>query len=183
MLDVHWDIGATVGSGLVLCGLGISRGLKMAEREGFEPPIPVKVYTLSRRAPSATRPSLRTRLAPGILSVLPTAGPSMHRLTAIRFYPGYDWLLHSPFRSLPYSPSGCRGRSTSDGAWKAVADTSNTDAVTATSTSVKKIELGYISVGCPHDATSLVRRRRALDCSEQSSQPSPANRNFSDYIN
>ncbi len=34
---------------------------EMAEREGFEPPIPVKVYTLSRRAPSATRPSLRTR--------------------------------------------------------------------------------------------------------------------------
>jgi hypothetical protein len=31
----------------------------LAEREGFEPPIPVKVYTLSRRAPSATRPSLR----------------------------------------------------------------------------------------------------------------------------
>jgi hypothetical protein len=33
--------------------------LVLAEREGFEPPIPVKVYTLSRRAPSATRPSLR----------------------------------------------------------------------------------------------------------------------------
>ena len=33
----------------------------VAEREGFEPPIPVKVYTLSRRAPSATRPSLRSR--------------------------------------------------------------------------------------------------------------------------
>src|SRR5579872_4529282 len=32
----------------------------MAEREGFEPTIPVKVYTLSKRAPSATRPSLRT---------------------------------------------------------------------------------------------------------------------------
>jgi hypothetical protein len=32
---------------------------ELAEREGFEPPIPVKVYTLSRRAPSATRPSLR----------------------------------------------------------------------------------------------------------------------------
>src|SRR5438105_952606 len=47
----------------------------MAEREGFEPPIPVKVYTLSRRAPSATRPSLRARLAPGILSVVPTVGP------------------------------------------------------------------------------------------------------------
>ena len=55
----------------------------MAEREGFEPPIPVKVYTLSRRAPSATRPSLRARLAPGILSVVPTAGPSMHRFAAI----------------------------------------------------------------------------------------------------
>src|SRR5258708_13289555 len=33
----------------------------MAEREGFEPPIPVKVYTLARRAPAASRPSLRTR--------------------------------------------------------------------------------------------------------------------------
>ena len=31
----------------------------MAERVGFEPTIPVKVYTLSKRAPSATRPSLR----------------------------------------------------------------------------------------------------------------------------
>src|SRR5438309_5769132 len=59
MPDVHWYIGRTVGSGVVLCGFDISRGLKMAEREGFEPPIPVKVYTLSRRAPSATRPSLR----------------------------------------------------------------------------------------------------------------------------
>src|SRR5438876_9263942 len=65
ILDVHWEIGATVGSGLVLCGLGISRGVRVAEREGFEPPIPVKVYTLSRRAPSATRPSLRAaRFAP-----------------------------------------------------------------------------------------------------------------------
>ena len=32
---------------------------KLAERVGFEPTIPVKVYTLSKRAPSATRPSLR----------------------------------------------------------------------------------------------------------------------------
>src|SRR5262249_40674121 len=31
----------------------------MAEREGFEPPIRFPVYTLSKRAPSATRPSLR----------------------------------------------------------------------------------------------------------------------------
>ena len=32
---------------------------ELAEREGFEPPIRFPVYTLSRRAPSATRPSLR----------------------------------------------------------------------------------------------------------------------------
>src|SRR5215469_4596342 len=31
----------------------------MAEREGFEPSIRFPVYTLSKRAPSATRPSLR----------------------------------------------------------------------------------------------------------------------------
>ncbi len=29
-----------------------------AEREGFEPSIPLRVYTLSRRAPSATRTPL-----------------------------------------------------------------------------------------------------------------------------
>src|SRR5437868_873177 len=34
-------------------------GEVLAERVGFEPTIPVKVYTLSKRAPSATRPSLR----------------------------------------------------------------------------------------------------------------------------
>ena len=31
----------------------------LAEREGFEPPIPVKVCLLSRQVPSTTRPSLR----------------------------------------------------------------------------------------------------------------------------
>ena len=39
--------------------LGDCKSLKLAERVGFEPTIPVKVYTLSKRAPSATRPSLR----------------------------------------------------------------------------------------------------------------------------
>src|SRR5215475_13244551 len=34
----------------------------LAERVGFEPTIPVKVYTLSKRAPSATRPSLRHKV-------------------------------------------------------------------------------------------------------------------------
>jgi hypothetical protein len=32
---------------------------KMAERVGFEPTLPFRVNTLSKRAPSATRPSLR----------------------------------------------------------------------------------------------------------------------------
>src|SRR5690606_2824245 len=34
---------------------------KMAERVGFEPTIELPRYTLSRRAPSTTRPSLRER--------------------------------------------------------------------------------------------------------------------------
>src|SRR2546423_8412053 len=40
----------------------MGRKQRMAERVGFEPTIPVKVYTLSKRAPSATRPSLRKKL-------------------------------------------------------------------------------------------------------------------------
>ena len=36
----------------------LSYGRVMAEREGFEPSIRVNVYTLSRGAPSATRPPL-----------------------------------------------------------------------------------------------------------------------------
>ena len=32
---------------------------RMAERQGFEPWLPFRVNTLSKRAPSATRPSLR----------------------------------------------------------------------------------------------------------------------------
>src|SRR5262249_25118031 len=35
------------------------------ERVGFEPTIPFRVYTLSRRAPSAARPSLRNILSSG----------------------------------------------------------------------------------------------------------------------
>jgi hypothetical protein len=34
---------------------------KLAERVGFEPTLPFRVNTLSKRAPSATRPSLRRR--------------------------------------------------------------------------------------------------------------------------
>ena len=34
---------------------------KMAEREGFEPSVSLTPHTLSRRAPSAARPSLRRK--------------------------------------------------------------------------------------------------------------------------
>ena len=36
------------------------KSLLLAERTGFEPAIRLPAYTLSKRAPSATRPSLRT---------------------------------------------------------------------------------------------------------------------------
>jgi hypothetical protein len=39
----------------------ITVGLKLAERVGFEPTLPFRVNTLSKRAPSATRPSLRRK--------------------------------------------------------------------------------------------------------------------------
>ena len=41
---------------------------RLAEREGFEPPIPFRVCALSRRVPSATRPSLRVRRGNFILA-------------------------------------------------------------------------------------------------------------------
>ncbi len=37
----------------------ISINKELAERVGFEPTLPIRVNTLSKRAPSATRPSLR----------------------------------------------------------------------------------------------------------------------------
>ena len=40
----------------------------MAERVGFEPTLPFRVNTLSKRAPSATRPSLRV-VVEGVLQV------------------------------------------------------------------------------------------------------------------
>ncbi len=40
-------------------GKGVLCRLSVAEREGFEPSVPFRAHTLSRRAPSAARPSLR----------------------------------------------------------------------------------------------------------------------------
>src|ERR1700674_2343272 len=49
----------SVGANLGISALSSGLCRKMAEREGFEPPLPFRVNTLSKRAPSATRPSLR----------------------------------------------------------------------------------------------------------------------------
>src|SRR5688572_8479058 len=43
------------------CAPGDAFSKKLAEREGFEPSIRFPVYTLSKRAPSATRPPLRSQ--------------------------------------------------------------------------------------------------------------------------
>jgi hypothetical protein len=42
----------------------------MAERVGFEPTLPFRVNTLSKRAPSATRPSLPTQYRCTLFSIL-----------------------------------------------------------------------------------------------------------------
>jgi hypothetical protein len=46
----------------------------MAEREGFEPPIPVKVCPLSRRIVSTTHASLREAVVSGQWSVASEPG-------------------------------------------------------------------------------------------------------------
>jgi len=55
----------------------------MAERVGFEPTLPVRVNTLSKRAPSATRPSLRI-LANESLLIL-TALRTVRELSSVSF--------------------------------------------------------------------------------------------------
>src|ERR1019366_1492272 len=59
----------------------------MAERVGFEPTLPFRVNTLSKRAPSATRPSLRRK--PGKDDSFPEGyriGWNSHRPSFISFY-------------------------------------------------------------------------------------------------
>src|SRR5271156_1056256 len=53
------DSGISVG---ITC-LQVRDYKSMAERVGFEPTLPFRVNTLSKRAPSATRPSLRRERA------------------------------------------------------------------------------------------------------------------------
>ncbi len=44
----------------------------MAEREGFEPSVPFQVHTLSRRAPSTARTSLRLKNFVKTFEIRPT---------------------------------------------------------------------------------------------------------------
>src|SRR5947209_13386226 len=50
----------------------------MAEREGFEPSIEFPLYTLSKRAPSTTRPSLRKRARASSLQFNKRSLPRLH---------------------------------------------------------------------------------------------------------
>ena len=61
----------------------------MAERVGFEPTLPFRVNTLSKRAPSATRPSLRREIRLRKLShqrVSATGRTNETRYFLLRFY-------------------------------------------------------------------------------------------------
>jgi hypothetical protein len=56
-----------------------SSRLGLAEGVGFEPTIRLPVYTLSKRAPSATRPSLRSRSDPHYSQATSTDNPPLRR--------------------------------------------------------------------------------------------------------
>ena|SRR5271166_2527048 len=76
----------------------------MAERQGFEPWIPFRVYTLSKRAPSATRPSLRWE------NVL-----QKHSLAAVCDLKGVcQGTLSRRSSIVTYWQTALRGRTTSD---------------------------------------------------------------------
>src|SRR5438445_7938431 len=59
---------------------------RLAERVGFEPTLPFRVNTLSKRAPSATRPSLRFGSAPGAVAGKLLQNGSCASSVTIRFY-------------------------------------------------------------------------------------------------
>jgi hypothetical protein len=58
----------------------------MAERVGFEPTLPFRVNTLSKRAPSATRPSLRATLSTSILTAGGLEYPAPFHFTSFGFF-------------------------------------------------------------------------------------------------
>src|SRR3954449_2738035 len=76
----------------------------MAEREGFEPPVEFPLHTLSRRAPSTTRPSLR---ALQIVCYTQTALREQHRTSILSNRELYVLQALSSFaNSFTSSPAG-----------------------------------------------------------------------------
>ena len=62
---------------------------KLAERVGFEPTLPFRVNTLSKRAPSATRPSLRLG-EPHSIEWEATCGSDRQEPTAVTVYASFN---------------------------------------------------------------------------------------------
>ena len=75
----------------------LARAAALAERVGFEPTVPFRVHALSRRVPSAARPSLRVPLASRI-----------HGLAALQHVP-------IDFARLRLAARGARGAACSGG--------------------------------------------------------------------
>jgi hypothetical protein len=74
----------------------------MAEREGFEPPIPVKVCRFSRPVPSTARPPLR--LLYSFTTVPRFAGIDTEPALLFPIY--YKWVMarYSGFQDRPFQP-------------------------------------------------------------------------------
>ena len=87
------NIGLMIGS---LCA-----GDCVAERVGFEPTLPFRVNTLSKRAPSATRPSLRQRLVEGTTARSVPAQPQATRASRQYHFNSMDEAVKpQPFKRM-----------------------------------------------------------------------------------
>src|SRR6266699_2734672 len=84
----------------------------LAEREGFEPPIRFPVYTLSKRAPSAARPSLRH--TDSVLILWGLRGDRNRQSASATGYAAESWQLTLNLRnSLWILSNGCDAGRTS----------------------------------------------------------------------
>ena len=95
--------------GRILIGLGIIQkssdlSFELAEREGFEPSIGINLYSLSRGAPSATRPPLRETHF--------NCFTAYHHQTAAGITPGacITRSTHAPRALLASGGAGCESR-------------------------------------------------------------------------
>ncbi len=77
-------------------------GYFVAEREGFEPSVPVKTHTLSRRAPSAARPSLRSQMVFHRVFHLFKQNPDALYASGLRFVCKFPYIKNSQDVVNPY---------------------------------------------------------------------------------